>query len=107
MRRHCQAWRITSGRNLVKTLRSNVIQMSEKSQKRPLSKNEDTSLYVILKKIITTDMTYTQTTTKQISLFNADERLKYPPLVHSLNFASYPILIFSILCLKFKLKSKL
>ena len=45
-------------------------------------------LYFILKKIITKGMTYMQTTTKQISLFNAYECLKYPPSVHSLNFTS-------------------
>ena len=66
-------------------------------------------LYVILKKILIKGMTYTQTTIKQIRLFNAFEHLKYPPSVHSLkfNFTSYLILMFSILSLKFKLKSKL
>ena len=64
-------------------------------------------LYVILKKIITKGMTYTLTATKQFSLLNAYKRLKYPSPVYSLNFTSYPILIFLILGLKFKLKSKL
>ena len=64
-------------------------------------------LYNILKNIITKGMTYTQNTTKQISLFNAYERLKSPPLGHSSNFTSNPIPMFSILGLKFKLKSKL
>ena len=81
--------------------------MSEKCRKHPLSKNVDTKAVRHFKKIITKDMTYTQTITKQISLFNAYERLKFPPPVHSLNFATYPILMFSILGLKFNLKSKL
>ena len=36
-------------------------------------------MYIILKEIITKGMTYTQTTTKSISLFNIYERLKSPP----------------------------
>ena len=64
-------------------------------------------LYLILKKIIIKWMTKTQTPIKQISLFNAHERLKSPPPIHSLNFTSYPIPMFLILGLKFKLKSKL
>ena len=35
--------------------------------------------YIILKKIITKEITYTQTATKSINLFNAYERLKSPP----------------------------
>ena len=48
-----------------------------------------------------------QTATKSISLFNDYERLKSPSPVHSLNFTSYLIPMFSILSLKFKLKSKI
>ena len=51
-------------------------------------------------------MTYKQTTTKQISLFNVYERLKYTFPVHSLNFNNYPTLMFSTLGLEFKLKSE-
>ena len=51
-------------------------------------------------------MAYTHTATKPISLFNAYERLKSPPLL-SLNFAGYAIPMFSISGLKFKLKSEL
>ena len=58
--------------------------------------------YVILKKIFSKEITYKQTTTKQINLFNAYERLKSPPSVHILNFTSYSILMFSILGLKIK-----
>ena len=63
-------------------------------------------LYAISMKIINKGMTYTQTITKQISLSNAYERLKSPTPVRSLNFTRYPIPMFSILGLKFKLKSK-
>ena len=63
-------------------------------------------LYVILKRIITKGMTYTQTATKSISLFKAYESLKSFPPVHSLNFTSYPIPMFSVLGLKFMLRSK-
>ena len=76
--------------------------MLKKCRKRHLSKNEDTKLYIILKKEITKGITYTQTTSKPISLFNGYERLKSPPLVHSLKFTSYLIPLFSILGLKFK-----
>ena len=62
-------------------------------------------LYGILKKIITKLMTYTQTAKKSISQFNAYERLKSVPPVHSLNFTNYQFPMFSILGLKFKLKS--
>ena len=64
-------------------------------------------LYVILKNVITKGMTYTQTSTKQIRLFNAYERLKLSLPVDSLNFTGYLIPMFSILGLKFKFKSKL
>ena len=64
-------------------------------------------LYIILKKIIIKGMTYTQTATKSINLYNAYDRLKSPPPVHSSFFTSYLIPMFSILGLKFKLKSKL
>ena len=43
-------------------------------------------LYVILKKIITKRMTYTQTTTKSISLSNAHERLKSAPPLFTVHF---------------------
>ena len=36
-------------------------------------------MYITLKKIITKGMTYKQTATKSIILFNAYERLKSPP----------------------------
>ena len=80
--------------------------MSKKCQKRPLSKNKDTKAVRFLKKI-NKGMTCTQTATKSISLFNAYERFKIPTPVHSLHFTNSPILMFLILGLKFKLKSKL
>ena len=52
-------------------------------------------------------MTYTQTATKSIHLLSADDRFKSPSPVHSLIFTSYPIPMFSILGLKFKLNYKL
>ena len=64
-------------------------------------------LYVILKKIITKGMIYWQTARESINLFNAYERLKSPFTVPSSFFTKYPIPMFSILGLKFKLKSKL
>ena len=64
-------------------------------------------LYVILKERITKGMTYAQTATKPISLFNAYEHLKSTSPVHCLNFTGYPIPMFPILVLKFKLKTKL
>ena len=60
-------------------------------------------LYVILMKIITKEMTYTEIAIKSISLFNEYYRLKSPPPVHSSFFTSYLIPMFSILGLKFKL----
>ena len=42
-------------------------------------KMRKSKLYIILKKIIIKGMTYTQTATKSINLFNAYERLKSPP----------------------------
>ena len=62
-------------------------------------------LYVILKKIINKRITYTQTATKPISLFNASERLKSPPPLLSLNSTGYPMTMFLISGLKFELKS--
>ena len=59
------------------------------------------------KKIITKGMTYTQAATKPISLFNSYDHLNFPFVLHSLNLTGYPIPMFSILVLKFQLKSKL
>ena len=65
-------------------------------------------LHVILKKIITKRMIYTQTATKSNSLYSSYEHLKIPPpIVHSSILPSYPIPMLSILGLKFKFMSKL
>ena len=47
----------------------------------PSVKNEDTKAVHHFEEIITKGMTYTQAITKPISLFNAYERLKFPPLL--------------------------
>ena len=63
-------------------------------------------LYIILKKIIPKGMTYMPTATKSVSLFNTYERLKFPP-PFTVHFLLVTRPDFSILGLKFKLKSKL
>ena len=81
--------------------------MSKKCQKRLLSINEDTK--AVLKAASHFEENTYQgddlqaNTTKQISLFNAYQRLKYPPPVHNLNFTNYLTLMFSILGLKVKI----
>ena len=88
--------------------------MSFKSLKHPLSKNEDTkAVDHFEEKIITKGMTYKQTTTKSISLFNAYGHLNPPPpqyivqfsiVTQSKCFNNYSIAMLSILGLKFQIK---
>ena len=55
--------------------------MSEKCRKRPLSKNEDTKTVRLFEENNYDGDDLHVTATKSISLFNAYERLKSPPLV--------------------------
>ena len=68
----------------------------EKCPKLPLSKMRTQKLCVILKNIITKGMTYTQTETKSIRLFNAYERLNSPP-----PFTGHFLLVIRSRCLRF------
>ena len=77
--------------------------MSKKCRKRPLSKNEDIKALRHFEENNYQDL---YANWNKIDL-TVSTLLKSPPPVHSLNFTSYPIPMFSILGLKFKLKSKL